>query len=202
MNYKVKERSQKAYKVAQKMEAAYGECSQATVRGLQEAYGEIDEEVVHNLGNFAGGVGCQGDGQCGAYSACVYFFSTKYARHIKDINTSGNLFCGNTAKALADLAAGRILVERLHTKFIEKFGTIICQQIHRKLYGRPYYILDDDELKKFFDAGAHDADKGAPIVCANAAKWAVEIYEEFEENKEYGKLLRGFKEKQTNHKTP
>ena len=163
MNYKVKERSQKAYVIAQKMEAAYGECPQATTRGLQEAYGEVDEEVVHNLGLFSAGSGCQGDGQCGAYLACIYFFGTKYARHIKDIDTSGNLFCGNTAKALADQAAGRILVERLHTKFIEKYGTIICQQIHRKLYGRPYYILDNDELKKFLDAGGHDLEKGPPV---------------------------------------
>lgn len=192
MNYK--EISEKAYKVAQKMEAEYGECSQATIRGLQEAYGEIDEDVVHNVGNFAAGVGLQGDGQCGAYSACVYFFGTKYARHVKDIDTSGNLFSGNTAKALADLEAGRILVKRLHTKFIEKFGSIICHQIHRKLYGRPYYLLDEDEVKKFLDVGGHDMEKGAPIVCGNAAKWAVEIYEEFEENKEHNELLKKFEQ--------
>jgi hypothetical protein len=187
MDYK--KMSEKAYKVAQKMEAEYGECSQATIRGIQEAYGEKDDDIVRYLGNFAAGTGLQGDGQCGAYSACIYFFGTKYARDVKDIDTTKKIFSGNTTKALADLKAGRILVKKLHGKFIEKFGSIICHQIHRNLYGRPYYLLDEDEVEKFFAAGGHDKNKGAPIVCGNAAKWAIEIYEEFEKNKEYEKIL-------------
>jgi hypothetical protein len=187
MNYK--KMSEIAYKISQKMEAQYGECSQATSRGLQEVYPEINNEVVHNLCTFAGGSGAQGDGQCGAYSACIYFFGMKYGRHIKDIDNKGIFFGGNTAKALADIEAGRILVKRLHKKFIEKFGSIICHQIHIKLYGRPYYLLDEDEVRKFLNTGGHDAEKGAPFVCGNAAKWAVEIYEKFKENKEYDKIL-------------
>ena len=69
------------------------------------------------------------------------------------------------------------LSKKLHDRYIEEYGTVICHSIHRKLYGRPFSIADPDEKRKFEEAGAHDW--GCTSVCGNAAKWTVEIYEEY-----------------------
>ena len=58
-----------------------------------------------------------------------------------------------------------------HQKFIEKYGSVICSSIHRKLYGRAFYIADRSELEKFEEAGGHDW--GCTGVCGNAARWTV-----------------------------
>jgi hypothetical protein len=42
-----------------------------------------------------------------------------------------------------------------------------------KLFGRPYYLPDADEMKKFLDAGGHTTH--CPDVCGKAARWAAEI---------------------------
>ena len=73
------------------------------------------------------------------------------------------------------------MIKELHTKFIKEYGSIICQQIHRKLYGRPYYLSDPQEAKKFDIAGGHDW--GCTSVCGNAAKWTVEIFDEAKRSK-------------------
>jgi len=42
---------------------------------------------------------------------------------------------------------------KLHRKFIDEFGSIICREIQMKIMGRPYYLPDPDEMAKFLDAG-------------------------------------------------
>ena len=122
------------------------------------------------LAGFAAGCGIVGDGICGAYAACVYFISSRYGRRLEDLEKDPD-----------DPSAGRklhetfALVRKIHEKFIEKYGTVICQQIHRKLYGRPYYIVDKDEYRKFEEKGAHDW--GCTSVCGEAARWTVELLE-------------------------
>lgn len=172
MNKKVEERAKKASELAYKYEHDWGACSQCTIRALQEVYGEIDNDVFQALGSFAAGGACEGDGICGAYAATLYFFGTKYGRNFDDIGKNPD-----DPKALKKHEDQFLLVKKMHDKFIEKYGSVICHQIHRKLYGRPYYIADPEELDKFDKQGAHDW--GCTSVCGDAAKWAVEILEEF-----------------------
>ena len=63
--------------------------------------------------------------------------------------------------------------KKLYDKFIEEYGSPICKDIHKKLFGRAYKLLDPTEYKEFEAAGAH-VDK-CPAVSGNAAKWAAEI---------------------------
>jgi len=118
----------------------------------------------------------EGDGTCGAYLAGIFFLGLKLGRNNHDIGKSPDDPRGSKKNRKLNN-----LIKILHKKFIDKYGSIICEQIHRKIYGRPFYIVDDDELKKFEAAGAHK--KGCTSVCANAAKWTVEILEEAEKNK-------------------
>jgi hypothetical protein len=168
----IKKKAKKAYEIAYEYEKKYGECSQCTIRALQEAYSEINSNVFRAIGGLAGGGGSEGDGTCGAYAACLYFFSSKYGRRFEDLDRDKNdPRAGGFKKNLY------FLIESLHNKFMEEYGTIICSQLHRKIFGRPFYHKDADDLKKFDEMGGHE--KGCPHICGNAAKWTVEIYENF-----------------------
>jgi hypothetical protein len=68
------------------------------------------------------------------------------------------------------------LVQKLREKFIQEYGSIICRNIQTKLFGRPYYLADMDDLEKFEKAGAHDVH--CPEVVGKAARWAAEIISE------------------------
>jgi len=157
-----------AFELGYKYEGTYGACSQATMRALQEVYEEKSSVLFKGMTGFAGGCGIEGDGICGAYAASIFYISLRVGRVLEDLDKDPD-----------DPSAEKILfknfgiVKKLHEKFIEKYGSIICHQIHRKLYGRPYYISDPEELKKFDDKGAHDW--GCTAVCGDAALWTVEI---------------------------
>jgi hypothetical protein len=72
-------------------------------------------------------------------------------------------------------ANGRVgnLVRRLHQRFLAEYGTVTCHGIHRKIFGRPFYLKDPEEAAKFDAAGAH-TDK-CPAVVGHAAQWTLEI---------------------------
>jgi hypothetical protein len=73
-----------------------------------------------------------------------------------------------------------ILVKKLHDKFFEAYGSVVCRDIQQKVFGKSFQmiksidniiIIDMDEFEK---AGAH-ADRGCPIVVGTAAKWTAEL---------------------------
>ena len=166
----IQEKAQKGYDLGSKLEHDWGECPQVTTRAPQEVYNEINDDIFQYVGFLAGGGGCQSDGSCGAYNAGLMFLSSKYGRTIEDVK---NL----DTKALLEIRARNIPIQqKLHEKFIDEYGTIICQGIHRKLMGRPFWAIDPHDLKLFLDMGGHD--KICPFVVGNAVKWTIEIYEE------------------------
>ena len=171
------EKAQKGFDIGFDLEKKYGECPQVTTRGLQIVYNELNDDLFRYVGFLAGGGGCQSDGSCGAYCAGLMFLSSKYGRTIKDIETLDE-------EGLLKIRKKNLPIQqKLHEKFIQEYGTIICQGIHRKLVGRPFWAIDDHDLQIFLDMGGHD--RVCPNVVGNAVKWTIEIYEE--------SLLEGFK---------
>lgn len=177
MDKKIKEKAKRAYEIAYKYEGDWGACSQCTIRALQKVYNEENSDIFQALGVFAAGGACECDGICGAYAAGIYFFGTRKGRRPEDIGVNPD-----DPKALEKHGEQFELVKKLHDRFVNKYGSVICGNIHRKLYGRIYYIADPEELEKFDKAGAHDW--GCTSVCGDVAQWTVEIYEEtIEKNK-------------------
>jgi len=172
MNTETERKAKMAYELGYKYEGEWGACSQCTIKALQDVYNEPDSDIFQALGGFAAGGACECDGICGAYAAGIYFFGTKVGRRSEDIGADPD-----DPKALKKHGDQFMLVKKLHDKFVEKYGSIICGNVHRKLYGRVYYIADSEELEKFDKAGAHDW--GCTGVCGDVARWTVEIYEEF-----------------------
>lgn len=166
-------KSSEAYEKAFEYERDYGNCAQATLKALLDVFRENNDTAYRGMGSFAGGGGAEGDGSCGAYVGGLFYVGMKYGRRFSDI--------GKDPKDPAAAEAweeNRTLAKKLHDKFIEKYGTVVCHQIQRRLFGRVYYTPDKEQYEKFLEAGGHDT--RCPSVCGDAARWAVEVMEEHE----------------------
>jgi len=170
MSDRVEQLKQKAYDLGYEYEGKWGNCSQASIRALMETYDEVNKDVFRALGGFHGGGACETDGSCGAYVGATYFISMRYGRELDSLGRDPeDPRASKVTRRMNDL------IRQMHEKFIQEYGSVICSSIHRKLYGRPYYLRDRDEIKKFNEKGAHDW--GCTSVVGNAARWAVEVLE-------------------------
>jgi len=155
---------EKAYQLGKQYEHDYMGCSQCALAALQDAFGMRNDDVFKAATALAGGGGCT-DGSCGAYSGANMFLSYLAGRTRDDF-----------ADAAGNFHNAMVLVGKLHAKFIEEYGSIICRNIQTKLFGRFYYLPDPDELAKFEKAGGHT--KHCPEVVGKAARWAAELANE------------------------
>jgi len=163
MDQKAKEKVlQKAYDLAFKYEEQYGGCGQCVVAALQDAFDMPNPDVFKSMSGYAGGGATVGDGGCGAYVAGILFLSLLKGRERDNFADPDRIRFESFATA-----------RELHRKFIDDFGTVVCREMQMKLFGRPYYLPDADEMKKFLAAGGHTTH--CPDVCGKAAKWAAEI---------------------------
>ena len=65
------------------------------------------------------------------------------------------------------------LARKLHDQLVANYGSVTCHLIHRRILGRPYYLPDRDEYRKFEEAGAHQ-DKCTGVV-GQVSRWAVQL---------------------------
>ena len=159
-----KEAEDKAYELGKQYERDYKGCSQCTLAALQDAFGMKNDDVFKAATALAGGGGCT-DGSCGAYSGANMFLSYLMGRERDDFADAA----GNFHNAME-------MVGKLHARFIDEYGSIICRNIQTKLFGRPYYLPDPEELEKFEKAGGHGP--LCPEVVGKAARWAAELANE------------------------
>jgi C_GCAxxG_C_C family probable redox protein len=132
------------------------------VAALQDAF-DLRNDIIFKAATALAGGGARAiDGSCGAYTGAILFFGSIVGRERNDFKDEAKV-----RLQTHDLA------KRLHDKFIEEYGSVVCQNIQTKTMGRSYYLIDPDEYKKFLDAGAHDI--YCPDVVGKAAKWAAEI---------------------------
>lgn len=153
---------EKAYKLGFDYEKIYKGCSQCSLAALQDAFGIRNDEVFKAATGLAAGGGGATDGNCGAYSGAIMFLSSLCGREREDfIGASGTMFSNFS------------MVMKLRDRFIDEYGSVICRNIQTKRFGRPYYLGDPDDFKKFEEAGAHEIH--CPDVVGKAARWAAEI---------------------------
>lgn len=153
---------EKAYELGFEYEKTYRGCSQCVIAAIQDTLEIRDDSVFKAATGLAGGGGLTGMGDCGAYAGGVMVLSQLVGRERSRFDDPERIRFRSfdLAKKLAD-------------EFLSAFGTIICRDIQTKIFGRPYYLRDPEEFKKFEEAGAH-RDK-CPEVVAKAAQMAVKI---------------------------
>lgn len=70
------------------------------------------------------------------------------------------------------------LARKLHDRFVEEYGTVLCKEIQTKLLGRHYNTWDREELDELVARGMTECAE----VVGKAAQWTIEILIEEEEN--------------------
>jgi len=152
----------KAYDLGFQYEKDYHGCAQSTIAAVQDSLGLRNDFVFKAASGLAGGCGGLGDGMCGGYSGGSMVMCTFFGRR-RDKFDNDNEYkeCSNK------------MVKLLHDKFIEEYGSIICSEIQKSIFGRHYNLLDQKEKDLFEKDGAH-IDKCTAVV-GNASAWAIEI---------------------------
>ena len=151
-------------------------CSQSTILALMEKYGIEDNKIFRAAGTLAGGGGMQGDSGCGALTAASFFLGLYFGHNIEDIGKEEPLL-----KNKGDLVND--MINELHYKFISKYGSVVCNQVHRKLFNRPFFLYDESEHDKLHEVSAANENNPDFIrcrhVCSDVADWTVEVFEKY-----------------------
>ena len=155
----------KAYQLGFDYERDYMGCAQCAFAALTDTFGKRNEEtdaIFQSLTALAGGGASEGDGSCGAYVGGTAFIGYILGRSRENFADPDRIR-DKTAR----------MAGKLQQKFIDEYGTVVCHQIHRKIYGRPFWFKDSDQMVKFEEAGAHET--GCTSVVGNGSKWTAAI---------------------------
>jgi C_GCAxxG_C_C family probable redox protein len=173
---------EKAYKLGFQGEHNVRGCAQCAIAAVMDAL-EIQNDIVYkSASGLAGGAGECIDGNCGGVSGGIIAMSMFFGRTREE---------EATVQGRKDKYVSFRMAAALHDKFMEKYGTVICGDIHKKIYGRCFHLRDDEEKQAFRDAGAHEREDGCCAVVGDGARWATElILDEIEAN---GMTLEDFK---------
>jgi C_GCAxxG_C_C family probable redox protein len=163
-----KNAAEKAYKLGKEYEKKYMGCGQCAVAALQDALNIRNDDVFKATTGLAGGGAGTTDGSCGAYVGAIMVLGSLLGRERDKFDDFDSIAPNSPAFTL---------MRKFRDKFIQEYGSVICRDIHTKVLGRPYYLVDPDEFKKFEEAGGH-SDKGCIEVVGKAAKWMAELIEE------------------------
>jgi C_GCAxxG_C_C family probable redox protein len=163
MDEKIREKLlQTAYDKGYEYENTYRGCGQVVIAALQETFDMLNPDVFKSLTGWAGGGSTVGDSGCGAYVAGVMFLSGLKGREYDNFADPERIRFESFA-----------IARKLHEKYIKEFGCVNCHDIHRVIYGRPYYLPDPDEMRKFDEVGGHTT--MCTMVCGKGARFAAEI---------------------------
>ena len=157
--------AEKAYELGKKYEQTYRGCSQCAIAALQDAFEKRNDDIFKSGTGLAGGGAITTDGSCGGYTGAIMFLGSLLGRE-RDTFSDPDGIRFQTMK----------LAQKLHEKYIQEYGSVICRDIQAKVMGRPYYLADPEDFQKFHDAGAHDI--YCPEVVGKAARWTAEIVQE------------------------
>lgn len=152
-----------AYQLGQEYEQTYKGCSQSAVAAIQDAFNIRNDDVFKAATGLTAGGGMCIDGSCGAYAGAIMVLSSLLGRERDDFADTAEVLFRNFE-----------LIQKLRQKFIQEYGSIICCNIQTKVFGRPYYLADMDDLERFEEAGGHDV-LHCPEVVGKAARWAAEL---------------------------
>lgn len=130
------------YEVAFRYERDYHGCAQATVGALQEVLGIENPDIFRAASGLGGGIGLSCISVCGGLSGGIIILSQLY---------------GRTREAIDDKEGKRMIAYKLASclleKYLEKYGTTVCQEIQEQLFGRSFDLRKAEDFKALVHAG-------------------------------------------------
>jgi C_GCAxxG_C_C family probable redox protein len=151
----------KVYDLAYKYEAERGSCPQCVISAIFETLGIGDPKTIQAADSMAGGSALSTKGTCGALVGGLLAIGAVVGRTYEDFSA------GETKRRVFQYS------KKLYDRFVKEYGSPVCQDIHKKLFGKTFNLLDPKDYEEFDKAGAH-VDK-CTSVSGNTAKWAAEI---------------------------
>jgi C_GCAxxG_C_C family probable redox protein len=152
---------EKVYQRAFEYEARLGSCPQCVLAALKEILEVGDENIFRGSHGLTGGTSLSSKGTCGALAGGMIALSALVGRTYQE-------FTEGQKKRLVFK-----YTKLLYDRFIEEYGSPLCCDVQKKIFGRSYVLLDKQDYEAFEKAGAH-VDK-CTSVAGNAAKWTAEI---------------------------
>ena len=150
-----------AYDLAFKYEAERGSCPQCVYSALMETLDIGNKKTVKDIDALAGGTALSAEGTCGALVGGLCAISSIVGRTYEDFNA------GERKRRVF------MYSKKLYDKFMEEYDSILCKDVHKKLFGRSFNLMDKNDYAEFEKMGAH-VDK-CPDVSGKTARWAAEI---------------------------
>ncbi|MGQ9627844.1 MAG: C-GCAxxG-C-C family (seleno)protein [Anaerolineae bacterium] len=163
--YETLHKAQKAYRLGFEYEKRYHGCGQCALAAILDALGRREDDLFKSATALCAGIGLLGDGVCGGYAAGAMAIGLYLGRR-------RDHFDGDREEKYRAFEMTR----QLHDRFIASYGSVICNEIHKKLFGRTFDLQDSAERELFEEMGAH-VDKCTEVV-GRAAQWTVEILSE------------------------
>ena len=148
----------RAYSLGYEYEQKFHNCPQCVLATIQEVLGLVDDAVFKAAHSLAGGGGITGMGTCGALVGGMLAVGSRHGRAREDFGRGRYMESYRRAKSLYD-------------RFVQEYGSPICGDVQRKLFGRRYDLWE--EYDAFEAAGAH-VDR-CPTVVGRTAAWTVEV---------------------------
>ncbi len=136
-------------------------CARSTMEGLKSCFDFIPEDMVSASMSLAGGAGAS-SGSCGAYCSGLLAIGLKFNPTVAEERTDRSLRLKGKKKFIA-----------FRDAFLKEFGTTLCPELQKQIFGRSFVFTDESQGAEFFAIADH-AEKCAEIV-GKATRLAAEI---------------------------
>jgi C_GCAxxG_C_C family probable redox protein len=145
-------------------------CAQCTLLSIQEVFGLKADDVVKAATGFAGGLGRRGS-VCGAVSGGVMALGLFFGRDLPEMKHPDP----ELRKKLRESREARLvpLIDAYCEKFESEYGSIICNEIEHKIFGRYFDKKNPEDRKEKNRLGGHT--EKCPMVVGKAARWVTEL---------------------------
>lgn len=151
----------KAYDLAYRYEAERGSCPQCVTAAIFEALDVGDPKIIQAADSLAGGTALSAEGTCGALVGGLLAIGAVVGRTYKDFSN------GKRKRRVFQYS------KKLYDRFVKEYSAPLCKNVHMKLFGRTFNLMDSKDYAEFERLGAH-VDK-CTSVSGNVARWAAEI---------------------------
>ncbi|MBQ8831155.1 MAG: C-GCAxxG-C-C family protein [Oscillospiraceae bacterium] len=128
-------------------------CARSVLVGLREIM-DIPEEMITASMSLAGGGG-GGSGSCGAYCCGLLGVGLKF-----------NAPLAEELKNPALQEIGAVKFSEYRDRFLAEMGTILCPEVHKKVFGRSYVLTDPVQEEEFMNLEGHEIKCGDVVYVA------------------------------------
>jgi hypothetical protein len=160
---------EKTYESGVNYEKHSGSCSQCTVAALHEVLG-FEDILVRAATSSCGGQASSATGTCGGVIGATMVLDYYFGRCLDKLS-SKEIVPANMEALSNAMEIARLFCQ----KYTKEYGSILCPEIQRKLYGRAFRLNETGEFKAFEEAGGHTDPSKCMRVVGNSARWVMEI---------------------------